>query len=555
MKRRKVLAAIAAGTAGAALMRSPTTAASVPISHNVKDYGAVGDGVIDDIAAFEAAHAAVKSIVGGWVVGGGTILIPKGKYRLSRTWNITCQCVVQGAGGWGWSPSTELIFDAGQTGIHMIDDYVPNPIVDRADWASLRDFRVKAAGKTTAVDGILVNAITNLMNIGVDGFKRHGISVYGAVPGNNATESSFQNIRVDNCDGDGLHVEGNDANACTFVAVTCSNNGGWGIWDGSFLGNTYIGAHVENNLTGAIHTEDDTSDTTFIGTYVEGGQGVGVDLRGPALMLGGNGASAVQSSAAVTGVGMNVADTRLFCFGRFTIRPYYDTAEIFFQNNGAVSDTARVGQGTAGSDHNLYLDVGAGYDVILRANNNQEKFRANAGGILVSGYEDLTEITAPAGPAGSTTRLYAKDKAGVTELFYKNDLGVERDLSACRQTIDGWYQDNVASSQAAVVLLRSAATGIAGSFVMPRSGSITGIVVKSTAARTNGTLTVEVYKAGSSTGLTAVLNGTNATFKATTQAKDLNTFVAGDELDVRITTDGRWAPTTAGIRASIEIES
>jgi hypothetical protein len=123
-----------------------------------------------------------------------------------------------------------------------------------------------------------------------------------------------------------------------------------------------------------------------------------------------------------------------------------------------------------------------------------------------------------------------------------------------RQAIDGWYRDDAAASLTAVVMSRLAGTGD-NAFIPPRAGSITGICVQSNAARTAGTLTVEVYKGGSATGLTAVLDGTNTTFKATTQAKDLDTFVAGDKLDIRITTDAGWLPVTADIRASMEIET
>ena len=120
-----------------------------------------------------------------------------------------------------------------------------------------------------------------------------------------------------------------------------------------------------------------------------------------------------------------------------------------------------------------------------------------------------------------------------------------------RQTFDLFFQDNVAISQSAVILARNAAPAFGDKLVLPRAGSITAVCVKSNAARTAGTLTVEVFKAAAGTGLTAVLDGTNTTYKATTQAKDTDTFAAGDELDVRITTDGTWAPTTADIRVSV----
>jgi hypothetical protein len=126
-----------------------------------------------------------------------------------------------------------------------------------------------------------------------------------------------------------------------------------------------------------------------------------------------------------------------------------------------------------------------------------------------------------------------------------------------RQTIDGWYQENVAASQTDVALTRLATTTEAPTrWIAVRAGSMTGVNVKSNEARVAGTLTVKVFKNGAALGtLTAVLDGTNTAFKATTQAKDVDAFAAGDELELRITTDGSWSPTTADIRASLEIET
>lgn len=124
-----------------------------------------------------------------------------------------------------------------------------------------------------------------------------------------------------------------------------------------------------------------------------------------------------------------------------------------------------------------------------------------------------------------------------------------------RQTIDGWTQNNVAASQTSVVMVRwtTTGTGFATQWLAIRPGSITGIGVKSNAARSAGTLTVTAHINGSATALAAVLDGTNTTSKSTTQARGVDNFVAGDVLDIRITTDGSWAPTTADITASLEV--
>lgn len=90
--------------------------------------------------------------------------------------------------------------------------------------------------------------------------------------------------------------------------------------------------------------------------------------------------------------------------------------------------------------------------------------------------------------------------------------------------------------------------------VMDRAGSIIGIAINALNARTAGTMTVEVYKNGAATGLTAVIDGTNTQYAYGVQATGLDTFVAGDRLDVR-GTSASFAPATGSdsIAASITV--
>lgn len=89
--------------------------------------------------------------------------------------------------------------------------------------------------------------------------------------------------------------------------------------------------------------------------------------------------------------------------------------------------------------------------------------------------------------------------------------------------------------------------------VMDRAGSILGISVAANAARSAGSATFEVWKNAVATGLTAVLNAATPQFTWATQAVDADTFVAGDRLDVRVTTTGDWAPTTTEVEAVITV--
>jgi len=58
---------------------------------------------------------------------------------------------------------------------------------------------------------------------------------------------------------------------------------------------------------------------------------------------------------------------------------------------------------------------------------------SNADNIAVLGnistFMQVEEITIPTAPDANTLRVYAKDKAGITEYFYKNSAGTERDMS------------------------------------------------------------------------------------------------------------------------------
>lgn len=114
--------------------------------------------------------------------------------------------------------------------------------------------------------------------------------------------------------------------------------------------------------------------------------------------------------------------------------------------------------------------------------------------------------------------------------------------------VSGWYQDNVAANQTAVVLpLANARTEVP----MPSDGHLIGIVVYSNAARAAGTLTVDATINGTATGLTAVLDGSNTQTKATRQAQNLDKFAAGNRVGVKITTDAGWLPTTADIDVAL----
>jgi hypothetical protein len=120
-----------------------------------------------------------------------------------------------------------------------------------------------------------------------------------------------------------------------------------------------------------------------------------------------------------------------------------------------------------------------------------------------------------------------------------------------------WVQENVAANQVAVVLslLGGEALSLTPRTALPmiRAGSVTGIVVRSNAARTAGTLTVDVTINGVATGLQAILDAVNITFDVATQAIGTDVFVSGDEIGIVLSTDAGWLPVTADVSVIVEV--
>lgn len=123
-----------------------------------------------------------------------------------------------------------------------------------------------------------------------------------------------------------------------------------------------------------------------------------------------------------------------------------------------------------------------------------------------------------------------------------------------RCTLDGWSATALASQTNVQMGRFSVAAGILTEAIAVRAGSLVGVVVRSDSAQLTGTCTVEVFINGVASGLIAILDGTNRTIKATTQAKDTDAIAVGDTIDVRFTTTAGWTPITAVINCSVEIE-
>ncbi len=87
-----------------------------------------------------------------------------------------------------------------------------------------------------------------------------------------------------------------------------------------------------------------------------------------------------------------------------------------------------------------------------------------------------------------------------------------------------------------------------------RVGSVIGISVTARLPVTAGTITFELHNGGAPQGLTVELDSVDALYNSTTQAKNLDTFTAKDNIGILVKSSG-LAPTTNDYEAFLEIET
>lgn len=251
-------------------------------SVSVLDFGAnTVPGTTDMLAAFNAAIASF-----GTGSGGGTILAPHGTYFLSDDLKISKQIHLEGDGGIDVF-GTKLLFADGK-GVRV---YHSGDSPDGGDgsWSVIKNLGVVAQAKTVLTSGFRISGHgVRLENFYATGFKNKGVSIGNAANGGvgNANNWVLDNGRLTNNDSDGLFVDGADSNAGVAILVDASNNGGWGIYDSSFLGNTYLACHSATNTLGAYKTDDANAQNQLLGCYSESGQPAS-SLVSPTQVIGG----------------------------------------------------------------------------------------------------------------------------------------------------------------------------------------------------------------------------------------------------------------------------
>ena len=126
-----------------------TTHHNAAITVDLKDYGALGNGVADDAPALQKALDDLAAS------GGGTLEVPAGKYRLatpvSREFAQTAQLIIKGV-----TSSTPIVVAGNGRGLDLTSEFIiaVGATKDAVTLKGLDSVRIEDVGFTGVVDAI-----------------------------------------------------------------------------------------------------------------------------------------------------------------------------------------------------------------------------------------------------------------------------------------------------------------------------------------------------------------------------------------------------------------
>ena len=227
----------------------------------IDNQGNGGNGAANS-AALRAMLAALRSRAVNSAAnyqGLEPVRFPAGYFELAETIDLTGgSLTIEGsASGLANGRGTILKFPAGVTGIRtQLHDTSGAEAADGADHFSGTASVIRGlyliggySGAEAEAHGIHLRSRALIENCVIANFEGDGIysnaSAVGT-PRGNTNNTIISAARIENC-RNGIFVDGTDANIWTVTAVDVSLNRQWGIWDSSFLGNTYVGCHSASN--------------------------------------------------------------------------------------------------------------------------------------------------------------------------------------------------------------------------------------------------------------------------------------------------------------------
>ena len=241
-----------------------------------------------EVAAIQAGtstydcYSAIVSAINAAILGTGAfyrnnpaVKFPYGIYNCSATIQLTMQVKLYGDGsGLGYSDCPTIKFTtAGGTGIYILPFDVgfsgAGCIIE-----GLRIFGTLGTADALGGHGISMRQMMQVRNSQVTNFAGNGVNIVADVSGSgitlgNANGWSLRDVIVWECQN-GVYVQGGDSNAGIGHGVNVLSARNRGIWDSSFLGNTWIGCEVATTTGAAYVADNANARSVFLGCYSEG---------------------------------------------------------------------------------------------------------------------------------------------------------------------------------------------------------------------------------------------------------------------------------------------
>ncbi len=166
---------------------------------SVTALGAVGDGIVDDTAAFQAAIAAANKVgkltTGGLQGFGGVVFIPVGIYKLTSSLNIPDGVSLQGQGA--RTSVLQFTLDASTDGVVFSDT------VQYADTLFIRDLGIQATGTQNKVRDVL--SLKFAGNVRVENVQILNAARYGIYL-DDGIDCIFRDCVIGQCTSGGLYI-------------------------------------------------------------------------------------------------------------------------------------------------------------------------------------------------------------------------------------------------------------------------------------------------------------------------------------------------------------
>ena len=222
----------------------------------------------------------------------GHIMFPAGTFDFASTIDLTdgtWKFQGAGTGKTAAANGTRLRFPTGVTGVR-VQRYDTTEATDTraigfgADNSLIQGFDLEGPYGSVVADnhGINLRAAASVIDCAVFGFEGDGIfsrcSAEG-FPVGNSNGAVITNVTAQAC-RNGLYVDSADANAWVITMFNGSGNRQWGVWDSSFLGNTYVACHTSLN---GWHAWSTRTCVSMNGNryYVRNGQAAGASTNPP----------------------------------------------------------------------------------------------------------------------------------------------------------------------------------------------------------------------------------------------------------------------------------